>query len=144
MRRVLASAFVIATLVACSGSTFPEPVEAGADGAAGDGAAGDGSADGGFPGACTEAGAFPGFVKGCGTTANCIIKLHQIDCCGTMMAIGLNHAEFGAFDTAETAWETSCPKCKCPVGPTLAEDGKTGATVDVKVSCDNGTCKTSF
>jgi len=137
MRRVFVLALVTVTLIACSASTFPEP--------AGDaGVAADAASEGGFPGACTEAGSFPAFPKGCGSTANCIIKLHQIDCCGTMMALGINHGEFAAFDAAETAWETACPKCKCPVGLTQAEDGKAGATVDVKVSCDNGTCKTAF
>lgn len=140
MRRILASVFATATLIACSGATFPEPTgDAGADGAVGDAAS-----DGGFPGACTEAGSFPGFVKGCTNTPSCVSKLHQIDCCGTMAAIGINHSDSAAFDAAEAAWEASCPRCKCPPGPTVAEDGKTGLNIDVKINCESQTCKTSF
>ena len=138
MRRMLASVFVTAILVACSASTFPT-TDAGADGAAGDG-----STDGGFPGACTRDGGFPGFVKDCTLPAGCVVKLHQIDCCGTMMAIGINHSESARFDATELEWETACPKCKCLPGPTLAEDGNTGVSANVKVSCESQTCKTMF
>jgi len=140
MRRFFASAFVTATLIACSATTFPTPTD---DGGA-DGAATDGSADGRFPGACTPDGGFPSFVKGCTTVDNCVFKLHQLDCCGSMLAIGMNHAEAIAFDKTELEWRTACPKCACPSGPTVAEDGKTGPSLDVKLTCDGNVCKTTF
>lgn len=155
MRRFLSAVFATSLILACSGSTTTDLlVDAAVDGAAADGTTtGDGAVTDastgdvgpdGFPGACTPDGGFPNFQKGCGTTANCIVKLHQVDCCGSMIAIGLNHGEFAAFDSAELSWESACPKCKCPAKPTVAEDGKSGLNADVKVSCDNGVCRTTF
>jgi hypothetical protein len=153
MRRFLSALFATSTILACSGATATDLLGDAAadgttdgttaDGSSSDASAGDVGPDG-FPGACTPDGGFPNFQKGCGGNANCIVKLHQIDCCGSMIAIGLNHAEFAAFDTAEQAWEAACPKCKCPPKPTVAEDGNSGPNANVKVSCDNGTCKTTF
>jgi hypothetical protein len=103
----------------------------------------------GRPGAC-DAGTFPTFDKGCTDTPNCVIGLHQIDCCGTLVAIGFNHAFRDAFDQAEAAWRQACPAlCGCVAGPTRAEDGKVGSSQNVRVQCDsigNGmrACTTSF
>lgn len=151
MRRLLSALFATVTILACSGATSTDLLgDAGgtADGAAGDGSATDASSvdagRDGFPGACTPDGGFPSFQKGCGTADNCIIKLHQIDCCGSIIAIGLNHSEFTPFDQTEQAWEAACPRCKCPAQPTVAEDGKSGLNADIKVKCDNGVCRTVF
>ncbi|HEX7604142.1 MAG TPA: hypothetical protein VF316_21135 [Polyangiaceae bacterium] len=135
MRHVLALVFVTATILACSASTFP---------AADAGGAADASTEGGFPAACTVDGGFPGFVKGCSVTAGCVSKLHQIDCCGSMIAIGINHSEATLCDQSELAWENACPKCQCAAKPTMAEDGSTGLNANVKVNCESLTCKTSF
>ncbi|HEY8087132.1 MAG TPA: hypothetical protein VIF09_04790, partial [Polyangiaceae bacterium] len=64
--------------------------------------------------------------------------LHQIDCCGNKLAVGINHAQVTAFDTAETAWDTACPvSCTCP-SSYIAEDGKTTATLSsIKVTCSS-------
>lgn len=139
------------TILACSGATTTDLLtvpDASTDATTGDGSATDASTTDvgpdGFPNACAPDAGFPSFQKGCGTTANCIIKFHQVDCCGSMIAIGLNHSEFDAFDKTELSWETSCPKCKCVAKATVAEDGKSGLNADVKVSCDNGTCRTTF
>ena len=94
--------------------------------------------------ACTADGAFPDFEKGCGSPENCIIKLHQVDCCGSREAIGVNHSQFEPFDAAETAWEGACPACGCAAQPTLAEDGQTGPNRSLKVDCVEGMCKTFF
>ena len=151
MRHLLASLVAVSTVIACSGSNTTDLnslPDAATDGTTGDGAVTDASSADvgrdGFPGACTPDGGFPNFQKGCGTIANCIIKLHQIDCCGSAIAIGINHGEFAAFDAAEAEWRNSCPKCGCPAMATLAENGKTGLNADVKVACDNGVCRTSL
>jgi len=100
-------------------------------------------------GAC-DAGTFPTFDKACTDTPNCVIGLHQIDCCGTLVAIGLNHAFLDAFNKAEAEWRQACPSaCGCAPGPTRAEDGKVGPSQNVRVQCDsigNGmrACTTSF
>ena len=150
MRRLFSVLFAAQTVVACSGATSTDllSADASADGTTGDGSASDGSSSDvsldGFPGACQPDAGFPSFQKGCGTDLNCSIRFHQIDCCGSMVALGLNHGEVTAFDKTELAWETSCPKCKCAAKATVAEDGKSGANADVKVSCDNGVCRTTF
>ena len=150
MRSFLPVVVALSTVIACSGATTTDLLtpDGSTDGSSNDGSSKDtsvvdASADG-FPGACTPSAIFPSFQKGCGTTANCIIKLHQIDCCGSMAAIGLNHGEFAAFDQSEQAWESSCPRCKCVAKATVAEDGNSGPNADVKVSCDNGVCRTTL
>jgi hypothetical protein len=99
--------------------------------------------------ACTADGGFPNFVKGCTNSQSCIAKLHQVDCCGTKVAIGVNHDQYTVFDNAEIAWEALCPACGCPPGSTTAEDGRTGASANVLVQCTDidagvGVCKTYF
>jgi len=97
-----------------------------------------------------DAGAFPTFESGCADTINCSFGLHQINCCGTLVAIGFNHAFRDAFDKAEAAWRQACPAaCGCIAGPTRADDGKSGAAQDVAVSCvsrgpGSGRCVTYF
>jgi hypothetical protein len=135
MRRVFALALVTAALIACSASTFPT---------ADAGVADDASAEGGFPGGCGFDGGFPGFVKGCSAQAGCVFKLHQVDCCGSLIAIGINHSDALLFDQAELAWRNACPVCKCPPKPTMAEDGNTGLSSAVKVNCESQVCKTTF
>jgi hypothetical protein len=89
------------------------------------------------PGAC-DAGTFPTFDKGCTDTINCVIGLHQINCCGALVAIGINHAFRDAFDKAEADWRMACPAvCGCVAGPTRAEDGKVGSSPNVMVRCES-------
>jgi hypothetical protein len=88
---------------------------------------------------CGDMSTFPKFDKGCTADINCAYGLHQVDCCGSKIAIGFNHAYKDAFDKAELAWETACPAaCDCLAKPTLAEDGKTGAMFGVQ--CKSGVC----
>lgn len=99
-----------------------------------------GATDGGRPLSCSDPSTFPKFIRGCGTTDNCSFGLHQIDCCGSKVAIGFNHAERTRFDELEKVWESSCPACECLGRPTLAEDGKTGTSFGV--ACVDGQCRT--
>jgi hypothetical protein len=82
------------------------------------------------------------FDKGCTATDNCVSAFHQVDCCGSLVAVGINHAQRDAFDTAEQAWEQTCAACGCAAQPTVADDGKSCAMSAVTVSCDTGTCTT--
>ncbi len=97
-----------------------------------------------------DAGTFPTFDNGCSDTINCSIGLHQINCCGTLLAIGINHAFRDAFDKAEASWRMACPAaCGCVAGPTRAEDGKVGSSQSVMVTCESsgpgsGRCTTFF
>jgi hypothetical protein len=93
-------------------------------------------------GMCGGTAAFPTFDKGCTSTDNCSDGFHQVDCCGSLVAVGFNHAQRDAFDAAEQAWETTCPACGCAAQPLKADDGKTCAMNAVTVSCDSGMCTT--
>lgn len=137
-------------VAACSGTSTPDLFEGGTGGdgsTTGDGSStGDGStADGGV---CPN-GSFPIYDKGCTTTDNCSFGLHQIDCCGTLSAVGFNHAFKDAFDLAEKPWRASCPGCGCPSGPTKAESGMTCDSNKIVVKCStsgtggSGKCVTS-
>ena len=142
---------LVSAITACGGSEF---TLRGSDaGTTTDGANGkDSSSADAKPEAargCT-AGSFPTFTDACTNDLSCIYKLHQINCCGSKEAIGLNHDEFTPFDTAEAAWEASCPSCSCPPAATVAQDGTMGNPTNLKVTCQKtggamiGVCRTTF
>jgi len=85
----------------------------------------------------------PSFDRGCSADADCIVAVHQINCCGTEIATGLNHSERAAFDSFEAACVVTYPGCGCASLETMADDGTTGWG-DASVSCVVGTCTTSF
>jgi hypothetical protein len=93
-------------------------------------------------GMCGGGQAFPTFDKGCTDSTNCSDGFHQVDCCGSLVAVGFNHAQRDTFNTAEQTWELTCPACGCAAQPTQAEDGKTCAMNVVTVTCDTGMCTT--
>lgn len=76
---------------------------------------------------------FPDFDNSCTTDADCAIGMHQIDCCGSAAARGINHLELGRFMTVEDACSADEPICDCIPEPTIADDGTSGA--DFRVSC---------
>lgn len=80
----------------------------GTAGAGGTNAGGAGGASGaaGAAGATSCAGnecvAFPkSWVRGCTNDQSCVSELHQLDCCGAMRALGVNHSEANKFCAAE-------------------------------------------
>jgi hypothetical protein len=88
--------------------------------------------------------AFPMFETGCdGNSANCTVGFHQIDCCGSLVAIGINHGVIDQFTPAETIWDAMCGACNCPPAPIAAQDGKTTTMKSsVGVKCENMQCVT--
>ncbi len=94
-----------------------EDAGAGDGGAASDG----GSLDGGAP-TCAFV---DDLERGCGADANCVVGVHQTDCCGNTHAIGMNHSERDRFDAAEAACRATYPACGCPAGPTTTDSGET-------------------
>jgi hypothetical protein len=87
--------------------------------------------------------ALPTLERGCGADENCVIGVHQVDCCGSLVALGMNHSERDAFDTFEAACRMTYPDCDCLSQPTRADDGTTGMG-DATVACVSGTCTTTF
>ena len=87
---------------------------------------------------------FPTFDKTCTSVDDCAISIHQINCCGAMLAIGMTKAEQARFAADEKVCVDQYPLCACPAMPTLAEDGQ-GATAGktIVVECQSSKCMTT-
>ena len=88
---------------------------------------------------------FPEFERSCDTDDACVAVIHQINCCGTLVATGVNAAEQGRFDEAEALCREQFPMCRCPQEQTMADDG----TVQVgersaRAVCEEGRCVATF
>jgi hypothetical protein len=67
----------------------------------------------------------------------------MVNCCGTMVAVGVNQSESAAFDAAESACEAMYPGCGCASQPTTADDGQSsGDSAAFHVDCVGGVCST--
>lgn len=66
---------------------------------------------------------FPPFDKSCSVDADCVTSLHQINCCGTLIAVGMNKAALPGFEAAEKTCQSQYPGCGCASMMTVAEDG---------------------
>ena len=89
-------------------------------------------------------GTFPAFDKRCAAPADCEIAFHQINCCGSEKALGINKAEHDRFTTAEATCRGQYPGCGCAAMPPVAEDGKSSMNggPDIAVDCRAGACAT--
>lgn len=124
-------------------------VEGGGDGGAGGsggngGAGGSGGNGGGSSVQCVgDMPMFPTFDKTCAMSTDCITVMHQVNCCGTRAAMGINSAEQKAFADAEATCEMQYPACGCAAMPTTTEDGKSATDeTQIQVACMNGQCLT--
>lgn len=113
----------------------------GIDAGPGDGGPGDGggSMDAG-PDATGDAGdpctLSPPLSDTCTTDADCIVVIHQTDCCGNTVADGALASEAVRFETFEYACRASYPDCKCPAGPTTTDSGESSGDPDaLRVAC---------
>ena len=85
---------------------------------------------------------FPTFSKQCSADSDCAVAFHQINCCGTQVAWGIQACEMGAFSTSETQCESQYPGCGCAQFMTQAEDGYSSFTnSDFAAKCDAGVCR---
>lgn len=91
---------------------------------------------------------FPTFDNSCQVDQDCAAGIHQIDCCGSFYALGLNSQELNRFREDEEICELQYPPCLCVGFGILADDGqRTYSEKDVGVRCDrsdnkNGRCVT--
>lgn len=96
---------------------------------------------------CTGEGepVFPTFDRTCSGPEDCTIALHQSDCCGSIVALGIAASEREAFDAAEAICQPMWPGCRCAPQPTMADDG-TNASLggEPVVECNAGTCTTTY
>ena len=86
---------------------------------------------------------FPNFDKSCQNASDCVIVEHQINCCGTKAAWGINAKVLTSFNAAEALCQQQYPKCKCATMPTKADDGNTTLKGgNFEVDCVKGQCWT--
>lgn len=153
---------VVHGALACSGSTFSSASGGGAGGSGagttggatstgGAGTTGGGTGTGGFntSGVMCSASppSFPAFEKGCTTTDNCLLVSHQTNCCGSILMMGINHAEADRFAALEKVCESQYPACGCASSTVAAEDGTTvplAAAAKIVVTCDTGKCVSQY
>lgn len=89
--------------------------------------------------------AFPTFDKSCTDSSQCTFGLHQINCCGSQLALGFNVAEKARFDADEKLCRSEYPPCGCPAAPTKTEDGQTWDGVKTIISvCTASGCQTTL
>ena len=62
--------------------------------------------------------------QGCTADSDCAFGVHQIDCCGSTLAVGFNSAERGRLDALEPTCVATLPPCGCDPGPTRTDSGE--------------------
>ena len=84
---------------------------------------------------------FPEFDRTCMLDRDCTVVFHQTDCCGTLVAWGLNGAAGKPFNEAEAECAAQYPACDCVPMPTTADDGKsTEDPTQIMVTCMGSVC----
>jgi hypothetical protein len=124
----------------------------GAGGASGgtSGSAGVGEAGSGGERAVECTGAlqyFPDFERSCATDTDCVVVVHQTNCCGSESAFGIRESELAAFNAAEATCDQQYPACGCASFGVDVEDGTRvdfASKNEINVSCDAGTCKAHY
>jgi hypothetical protein len=112
----------------------------GSGGSTTDGAAG---ASTGGTSSGSECADFPVFERACWDDAWCVTAFHQIDCCGTRIAMGIFHTAVPTFDAAEAACIATYGACFCPTQATTTDTGQTASDESViAVQCRSGVCTT--
>lgn len=84
---------------------------------------------------------FPEFDRSCAETADCALGFHQIDCCGSLAALGISADAAKLFADAEAECMMQYPQCDCAAKPTVADDGSSTPDNNViGVSCVDSQC----
>ena len=90
------------------------------------------------------------YDKRCASDADCAVGFHLLDCCGSVIALGVARDEAARFARLDVCGSTAT--CKCAGRGILAEDGHRTADDevylhgsvprDVVTACANGRCRT--
>ena len=86
------------------------------------------------------------WAKTCASNADCEVFYHQVDCCGTMRAFGINGDD--GFNLSVHEYESICldtwPGCGCASQGVITDDGQTSFSGEVELTCDRdvGECRT--
>lgn len=120
------------------------PADAGGD----DADSGDaGALDAGAAIVCSGPGisTFPTFDRACAGDGDCVVVEHQVNCCGTLRALGIRADQQAAFDAAEATCRGMYPGCGCAAMVTRADDDTTfDGTNPARVLCSAGQCTSTF
>lgn len=88
-------------------------------------------------------GTFPDFDRRCGAATDCVVAVHQTDCCGNSRATGINAGQRDAFDRAEAVCRPMYPACNCPARAPITDDGASAdRSTAIPVECRAGICTT--
>lgn len=91
---------------------------------------------------CEDPLQFPGVGKECAGDNDCAVVFHQVDCCGSLVAIGVDAGTVDAFNEAEAMCAAKWPACECAQKPTAAEDGEsTEDQAQIVAACEGGLCQ---
>lgn len=127
--------------------------DASKDGVVNDTAKTDATSDGGSGATCSGSGnvncamggisSFPAWLDTCKVDSDCVVAQHQINCCGTNVALGINACGKDKFAAAEATCEGQYPGCGCASFATLAQDGFSafGADDIFGAKCTAGLCQ---
>jgi hypothetical protein len=98
--------------------------------------------------ACFDAsGNLDASFKKCNVTADCKVITFQQNCCGTMVATGVNTANAPAAQKCGDDRAATFPGCGCAQSATQADDGSTDPAITgttANLTCDGGLCKSTF
>ena len=111
---------------------------------------GNASFEDGGGGICNhDAGPAPDFTahKACTVAGQCDALLHEVDCCGNVVAVGIRDPDLGPANAQENAWKDilhrNCRGCApCDAGPMRAENGNSGTTY--QLTCTAMACMTTI
>jgi hypothetical protein len=107
------------------------------------------SSDGGSAGGASNPGQpdcdvdFDALDRSCSSPHDCVLVQHQIDCCGTILIMGLPSSEQPAFTALEQYCAAQFPLCGCAAQGMMLEDGSIidfGSTTAV-ADCVDGRCQ---
>lgn len=86
---------------------------------------------------------FPGVDKACVAAEDCAVVTHQLDCCGSLAALGIDADDVDAYNESEAACAAQFPGCECASKPTTAEDGQTEQDGQIVAVCVEGMCQSA-
>ncbi len=86
---------------------------------------------------------FPTFERACSSAAACFVAHHQIDCCGTQVALGISLSEKSRFEAAEATCRLQHARCACTPAPTRTDTGQIAPNPQqISVDCRAQICTT--
>jgi hypothetical protein len=86
---------------------------------------------------------FDALDRSCSSAQDCVLVQHQIDCCGTILIMGLPSSEQPSFAALEQYCAAQFPLCGCAAQGMMLEDGSMidfGSTAAV-ADCIEGRCQ---